>query len=374
MQGPPSARLLIARVHRTTNTLTNTTTLTTMPEPIPQQMRGVVLREYHEEITGAIDALVVSELPVPTPGRGQVLVRVEAAPCNPSDLMVLLGKYGTIKTLPSVPGWEGAGTVVAGGGGILAGWLRGKRVACAIQDDRDGTWAQYVVANAAQCIPLKKQLSFAQAASMIINPLTAMGLLETARRGAHAAAVHTAGASQLGRMLIAMAEQVNYPLVHLVRRETQVELLKSLGATHVLNSSTEDFADQLKETCRRLQATTVFEAVGGELTGTVMNVLPAGSTVYVYGALSEETCGNLDPVELIFHGKTVTGFYLSDWLKQRGSWGILRAAGRVQRMILDGVIETSVQRQVALEDVQAGLRQYVDHMTDGKLLITPHAD
>ena len=64
-----------------------------MPDPIPQQMRGVVLREYHEEITDAIDALVVSELPVPTPGRGQVLVRVEAAPCIPSDLLLLQGKY-----------------------------------------------------------------------------------------------------------------------------------------------------------------------------------------------------------------------------------------------------------------------------------------
>jgi NADPH2:quinone reductase len=276
--------------------------------------------------------------------------------------------------LPSVPGWEGAGTVVANGGGLMAGWLRGKRVACALQEDRNGTWAQYVVAGAMQCIPLKKGVSFEQGACLIVNPLTAMGLLETARRGGHAAAVHTAGASQLGRMMIAMAEQMNYPLVNLVRREEQVQLLRSLGATHVLNSSAEDFEEQLQETCQRLRATTAFEAVGGDLTGTVMNVLPRGSTVYVYGALSEEACGNIDPIGLIFHDKTVTGFYLGEWLQKRGSWGILRAAGRVQRMILDGVIETSFQRDASLDDVQEGLRQYVDHMTEGKLLIRPQAD
>lgn len=345
-----------------------------MLESIPRQMRGVVISDYHAELTDAIDGLSVGELPVPTPGRGQVLVRIEAAPCNPSDLMLLLGKYGQLKTLPSVPGWEGAGTVVASGGGLLAGWLRGKRVACAVQEDRHGTWAEYMVAKAMQCIPLKKDIRFEQGACLIINPLTAMGLLDTARRGGHAAAVHTAGASQLGRMLIAMAARDNYPLVNLVRREEQVELLQSLGATHVFNSSDEDFAEQLQEITRRLGATAVFEAVGGDLTGTVFNALPRGTKVFVYGALSEEPCGNLDPVELIFHDKTVTGFYLGEWLQRRGTLGILRAAGRVQRMILDGVIETKFQRKVSLNDVRDGLHQYVENMTDGKLLIRPQAE
>ena len=345
-----------------------------MLESIPRQMRGVVMSDYHAELTDAIDGLSVGELPVPTPGRGQVLVRIEAAPCNPSDLMLLLGKYGQLKTLPSVPGWEGAGTVVASGGGLLAGWLRGKRVACAVQEDRHGTWAEYMVANAMQCIPLKKDIRFEQGACLIINPLTAMGLLDTARRGGHAAAVHTAGASQLGRMLIAMAARDNYPLVNLVRREEQLELLQSLGATHVLNSSDEDFVEQLQEITRRLGATAVFEAVGGDLTGTVFNALPRGTKVFVYGALSEEPCGNLDPVELIFHDKTVTGFYLGEWLQRRGTLGILRAAGRVQRMILDGVIETTFQREVSLNDVRDGLHQYVENMTEGKLLIRPQAE
>ena len=262
--------------------------------------------------------------------------------------------------------------VVASGGGPLAWWLKDKRVACGQQEDRDGTWAQYVVANAAECIPLKRQLRMEQAGSLIINPLTAIGLLETARRGGHRAAVHTAGASQLGRMLVAMAAEVNYPIINVVRREAQVELLNSLGAAHVLNSSDEDFADRLQAIAAKLQATAAFEAVGGEMTGTLFNVLPEGATVYVYGALSEEACDNIDPIELIFRQKTVTGFYLGSWLQERGSLGVLRAASRAQKMLIDGRIETKVQRTVSLEEAVAGLRQYVDHMTDGKLLIMPH--
>jgi NADPH:quinone reductase-like Zn-dependent oxidoreductase len=342
-----------------------------MADPIPDRMRALVLPEYREDVAEAIDTLKVEDRPVPSPSRGQVLVRIEAASCNPSDLLLLQGKYGALKTLPTVPGWEGAGTVVACGGGLLAWWLKGKRVACGLQSDRDGTWAEYAVAGATECIPLKQRLDTERAASLIINPLTAMGLLDTAQRAGHRAAIQTAAASQLGRMLLVMADKANFPIVNVVRRKAQVELLKSLGAAYVLDSSREDFAEQLKAACADLSATAAFEAVAGDMTGTLLGAMPPGATVYVYGALSEEHCGNIDPIEVIFHDKTVTGFYLGSWLRRRGSLGILRAAGRVQQMIIDGQIETRVQRRVGLDEAIDGLKQYVDHMTDGKVLILP---
>jgi NADPH:quinone reductase-like Zn-dependent oxidoreductase len=301
-------------------------------------------------------------------------VKIDSAPCNPSDLLFLQGKYGTLKTLPSVPGWEGAGTVVASGGGWLANWLKGKHVACGNQDDRDGTWAQYMLANATECIPLKRQLSLEQGATLIVNPLTAMGLLDTARRGGHRAVIQTAAASQVGRLVVRMAKEANYPVISLVRRESQVEILKSLGATHVINSSDHDFVEQMKSLCERLGATAAFEAVAGDLTGIVLNAMPAGSTVYVYGALSEVSCAGIDPIELIFRDKHITGFYLGNWLKNRGSLGILRAAGRLQRMIIEGRTATTVQGRLDLDGAIAGLEQYVHHMTDGKILIAPNDD
>jgi NADPH:quinone reductase-like Zn-dependent oxidoreductase len=335
-------------------------------------MRALLLEEYRESITDALNGLMVGELPVPKLEKGQVLVRIRAAPCNPSDLLLLQGKYGTLKKLPTVPGWECAGEVVASGGGWLANWLNGKRVACALRGDRNGTWAEYFVAKAVECIPLKRQITFEQAASLIINPFTAFGLLDTARKGGHRAAVHTAGASQLGRMLQTMAAEENYPLINVVRREEQLELLRSLGAKHVINSSNDSFADELKALCARLGATVAFEAIAGNMTGTVMNAMPHDSFVYVYGALSEEPCGNIDPVQLIFHSKEVRGFYLGAWMRQRGTLGILRTAGRIQRMIIDGRIESVVQRRVGFNEAKEGLTQYVQNMTKGKVLITPH--
>src|SRR6187455_3208387 len=110
---------------------------------IPEKMRAVVLEEYRENGADAIRGLAVRDRPVGKPRPGQVLVRIEAAPCNPSDLLLLQGKYGTLKTLPTVPGWEGAGTVVASGGGWYGSWLVGKRVACALRgSERSGTWAE----------------------------------------------------------------------------------------------------------------------------------------------------------------------------------------------------------------------------------------
>lgn len=100
-----------------------------MTASIPSEMRVIELENYHEDITKAVEGLRVVQNPTPQPGPGQVLVRIEAAPCNPSDLVFMQGLYGVKKALPAVPGWKGAGTVVASGGGMMGNWLKGKRVA-----------------------------------------------------------------------------------------------------------------------------------------------------------------------------------------------------------------------------------------------------
>ncbi len=339
-----------------------------MTASIPQRMRALLLEQYNENVLEAIGSLKVVERTVPSLARGQVLVKMDAAPCNPSDLLLLQAKYGSLKTLPTIPGWEGTGRVVASGGGLLGSWLKGKRVACGLSDDRDGTWAEYFVANASDCIPLDRRLPIDQAASLIINPLSAAGLLDIAGRGGHQAVVHTAGASQLGRMLLAMADR---PLINIVRREAQVELLQSLGAKHVLNSSDTDFAEKLCDACTKLNATIAFDAVAGSMTGTVLSAMPARSSVYVYGALSEKACGSIDPIDLLFHDKTVRGFYLGNWIRSRSRLRIFRLARHVQNLLIQGRIETKIQGRLNLDEAVDGLKHYVGHMTEGKVLIAP---
>ena len=173
-------------------------------------------------------------------------------------------------------------------------------------------------------------------------------------------------------MLIAMAADVNYPLINVVRREEQqVQLLNSLVKFR-LNLSEGGFAQELSALCHRLQATAAFEAIAGDTTGTVINAMPPGSTAYVYGALSQDACGSIDPIQLVFHHKTITGFYLGNWLDGRGAIRILCAASRVQRLIIDGRIATTIQRRLGLDEAVSGLKQYVTHMTDGKVLIMPN--
>jgi NADPH2:quinone reductase len=341
---------------------------------IPEKMRALVLDTQHELLEEAIAHLRFDEShPVPRPNRGQVLVRVEAAPCNPSDLLLLTGQYGVRKTLPSVPGWEGAGTVVQSGGGLLGRWLVGRRVAFGSQADRDGTWTQFALAEANMCIPLKSGVDVEQGASLIINPLTAMGLLDEARRKGSSAAVSTAAASQLGRMLLRLAHEARFPLVNVVRRNEQADLLKSLGAQYVLNSQTPEFAGQLRDLCARLHATMAFDAIAGEMTGILLEVMPPRSTVLVYGLLSGQYCGRINPVDLLFQDKRIMAFYVSNWIRRRGMIRTLLAANRVQRMIVAGRFHTEIARRLHFADLQQGLLDYCKNMTAGKTILTPWA-
>src|SRR3972149_3926246 len=186
----------------------------------PATMRAVQLRAYD----GKPDSVVVAELPMPHPGPGRVLVRVAASPINPSDLMFIRGLYGFKKALPVVPGFEGSGTVVVAGGGLIARLLAGRRVACAAASPelRDGTWAEYMVTAARLAVPLRRDTDLEQAAMMLVNPLSAWALVDIARRAGHRAVVQTAAASALGRMVVRLAGRFGLAVINIVRRVEQV--------------------------------------------------------------------------------------------------------------------------------------------------------
>src|SRR6516225_233860 len=206
---------------------------------LPATMRAVQLRDYE----GKPGSLTVAEVPVPRPGPGEVLVKVFASPVNPSDLMFITGNYGFKKPLPATPGFEGSGTVVECGSGIMARFMKGRRVACAAADPKStgGMWAEYIVTSAQFCVPLSKRVDLEQGATMLVNPLTAWAMVEEARRGGHRAIVQTAAASALGRMVVRLGQKFGLPVINVVRRAEQVALLRGMGAEHVLNSCDSGF-------------------------------------------------------------------------------------------------------------------------------------
>lgn len=343
-----------------------------MAKPIPTTMRALVLPHYDPDIKRALNSLTVRELPMPKPARSEVLIKLDAAPCNPADILFMQGLYGYRKTLPCIPGMEGVGIVVATGGNLMARRLMGRRVACAAPTDGAGTWAEYIVVGAANCIPLHRDVPTKQAASLIVNPLSAIGLFEIAKQGKHKAIVQNAAASQLGRMCISLARQSNIPLINIVRKEEQIAVLKNLDAQIVLNSTAPDFDKQLRELCEKHKATLAFDAVGGPMTGRLVRALPRGGKVVVYGALSYQPCTDVEPLDLVFHNKRVEGFWLSTWLTKLGVTGMLSVTRKAQSLIRSGAFHTIVREMVPLEGAPASILDYAHRMSQGKLLIAPH--
>lgn len=335
-------------------------------------MRALQLDGYRENLDEALSSLRVVKKPIPKPSHGQVLVKVEASPCNPSDLLLLQGKYGRKKPLPATPGWEGAGRVMESGGGLLGRWLLNKRVAFTAQSDGDGAWAEYCVIDAKNCISLIDEISFEQGSTLIINPLTALGLIDSANKGKHAAIIQTAAASQVGKMVAYLAHAKNLPAIHIVRRQDQEKQLRELGAKIILNSEALNFKENLKKEAERLNASLAFEAIGGTMTGFLLKQMPSHSKVLVYGSLSESNCSDISPIDLIFREKSIEGFYLGAWLKQKNIWELYQITKTVQRLFAKGAFHTRISSEVGLEEAPKALAAYVKEMSSGKVLIKPH--
>jgi NADPH:quinone reductase-like Zn-dependent oxidoreductase len=290
-----------------------------MAQPNGLQLRSTVKKEGTLELT-------LVNTPTPDPKPDEVVVRVDASPINPSDLGLLLGaadmstaKASGTATNPvvtasiapnvmrmmagrvdqSLPvGNEGAGVVVAAGTSDAAQKLVGKTVAIL----GGAMYSQYRVIKAAQCLLLPPGTTPAEGASCFVNPLTAIGMVETMKLEGHKALVHTAAASNLGQMLSKLCNKDSIGLVNIVRKPEQVKLLKSIGAVHVVDSSQPSFMDDLTNALVATGATLAFDATGGgKLAGQILTCMEIaanktakeysryGSTthkqVYIYGGL-----------------------------------------------------------------------------------------
>ena len=283
------------------------------------QLRTLVKKD------GTLELSLVS-VPTAAPKSDEVVVRVDASPINPSDLGLLFGgadmttaKASGAATSPvitanispevmramagrldeSLPcGNEGAGVVVATGESDAAKALLGKTVAVL----GGAMYAQYRVMRASQCLLLPTGTTAEQGASCFVNPLTAIGMVETMRLEGHTALVHTAAASNLGQMLVKLCNKDSVELVNVVRKQEQVDLLKSIGAKWVCNMTSPTFMNDLIEALVATGATIAFDAIGGgKQAGQILTAMEVaanrtakeysryGSTVhkqvYVYGGL-----------------------------------------------------------------------------------------
>ena len=328
---------------------------------IPSSMRAVQLDEPNGKLS-------LREIPVPRPQAGQVLIRMAAAPINPSDLGSLSGlSYSGKRQFPFTPGLEGSGTVVAAGEGLMARFLNGRRVACSAPLTGNGTWAEYMLTSAKSCIPLNKDVSFEQGATLLVNPLSALALLDIARRGKHRAMVSTAAASALGGMLLRLGKRWNIPIIHVVRRQAQVDWVRGLGGQYVLDSSDADFVEQLRRLAQQLQATLLLDAISGGMTQQLAEAAPPGSTILLYSRLSDDACV-IDARTALVKDLRLEGWFLANWLGKKNLLEMLALARQAQSLLATD-LHSPIHKRFALAETQKALETYTGNMGAGKILL-----
>ena len=355
--------------------------------------------------------LRLQEVQFPAPGEDEVLVKVEASPINPSDLGLLFGPadltqatFSGTAELPEVTaqvpesllrqisaradqslpaGNEGAGQVIAAGSSDAAQSLLGKTVAIL----GGAMYAQYRVLKANQCLLMNEGVSARQGASCFVNPLTALGMVATMRDEGHSALLHTAAASNLGQMLVKICLKDQVPLVNVVRKAENVELLKSLGAQHVLNSSDDDFMESLIAVLTQTNATIGFDATGGgKLGGLILTAMEAAQAAKMgefsrYGSTQHKQLyiyGGLDRSPTTFNRSFGMAWGLGGWLLTPFLQKIGPAAAQVLRQRVADEITTTFSshytQSVSLPEMLAreNIEVYARQATREKFLVTPH--
>ena len=351
----------------------------------------------------------LAEVPIPTPGPDEVLIRIEATPINPSDLGLLLANTdmstatvtgparspivtaelsaGAMRALTgrvgaSLPvGNEGAGTVIEAGSSAGAQALLGRTVAVA----GGSMYAQYRCVNVAQCLVLPEGTPASAGASSFVNPLTALGMVETMRIEGHTALVHTAAASNLGQMLVKVCREDQVPLVNIVRKAEQEDLLRGIGAVHICNSASPSFMDDLIKALQATGATLAFDAVGGgPLAGQILTAMEAVSsadaTYSRYGSTTHKQVyiyGGLDRTPTVLNrnfGMTwgLGGWLLTPFLGRIGADGFMALRQRVADGLHTTFASTYTQEISLAEALQpAAFLSYAKQATGQKFLITP---
>jgi len=354
-------------------------------------------------------AVTLAESPVPAPAENEVIVRMEAAPINPSDLGTMFagadtstvrvedGALGPVvraelsegafkaaapRLEQAIPlGNEGAGVVIDAGSSDAAQALIGKTVAL-----RAGTYTQYRCIEAEFCLVLPDRTSPPEAASCFVNPLTALGMVETMKAEGHVALVHTAAASNLGQMLqkICLADGID--LVNIVRKPEQAALLQAIGAKHVCDTSEPDFESKLIEALAQTKATIGFDATGGgRLASDILAAMEGalskgagysryGSTVhkqvYLYGSLQ---LGATELRRTYGMAWGVGGWLLTNFMRGLDAEATQALMGRVASEIKT-IFASDYTKVITMRDALAleEIAIYDKRATGEKYMITPY--
>ena len=377
-----------------------------MSQKNSKEIRSTVTSDGNIEIS-------IAKVEKPTPSENEVLIKVEASPINPSDLGLLISFAAdldslnvsgsgdeTVAKMKIHPGLMKAMTprldqsmkVGNEGGGVIedagadAKQLIGKTVGVA----GGAMYSQYRCVPASSCLVMDDSTTSAEAASSFVNPLTVLGFIETMKLENHSAILHTAAASNLGQMLVKVCKDDSVPLVNIVRKSEQVDLLKNLGAEHVCNTNEPDFMDSLVNALVATGATLGFDATGGgnegKLAGQILSAMEiaANKTAKEYSRYGSDTFkqvyiyGGLDQSPTILNRSFGMQWALGGWLltPMIGKIGMERFQQMRERVAkeIKTTFASHYTQEISFEEMlqPETIKAYAKQATGEKYLVTPH--
>jgi NADPH:quinone reductase-like Zn-dependent oxidoreductase len=329
-------------------------------------MKAIVFDRFGEPS----EVLSLKDLQVPEPGPNEVRVRMIASPINPSDLLVLRGQYGRLPQLPATPGFEGVGVVEAAGPGLF--WrlrLRrlGRRVA--VLNNQGGNWQEYVIVPVRQVVPISDAIPDDQAAAFFVNPATAFILTQRLLRIQPGEwLLQSAAASSLGRMIIQLGRHLGFRTINIVRRREQGDELRSLGADVVICAPEESIRGRVDAVTESKGVSFALDAVGGTTATEMVAALGYQGHIILYGTMSGER-PQIDPREMMVRNLQISGFWLSNWVRQQGPLAMLRLFRELTRLVQTGVLSTRIAGTFPLEKFHDAVSRAEKGGINGKILL-----
>ena len=313
------------------------------------------------------DVVELTEIEPDDPGPGQLTVAIEAAPINPSDLMLIKGVYGVRPELPAALGAEGVGRVTGVGDGVDAARI-GERVLI-VPTLEQATWRQQTILDEGNGVPVDADGDPLQLAMLGINPITAYCLLHDYAKLAPGAWVAQTGASSAtARYVLALAKHAGLRTLNVVRRPDSVTTLLDAGADVVLVESA-DLTEQAAEAIGGAPLELIIDAVAGEPVAKLAPLLKTGGSIVSYTARNRQPL-NIPIVDLIFRGLSVHGYWLNRWLDSTPQETIVHTYRDLADLVRNGTLATPVEATYALADYREAIDHAARNDRHGKVLFT----
>lgn len=311
-------------------------------------------------------SIAAVEFSLPPLTEGQVLIKVLAAPINPSDVLTLTGVYGMLPPLPAVGGNEGVGVVAELGPGVTSPAV-GQTVLLPVGS---GTWTTHLVADAKKLMPLPNGVDPLQLAMLTVNPPTAYLLLkEFVDLESGDWLIQNAANSGVGEYLIQLAKIRGFKTVNIVRRESAVAAVKAMGGDVVLVDGS-GLAKRVADATGNAKIRLGIDAVGGKSTDNLAECLTEGGVLVNYGMMSGESCV-VSPSSFVFRDITLRGFWLALWFRKATPPQQMAVFGELAKLIATGKLTSRVQATYDISQIKAAVAAAAAGERDGKILMVP---